>query len=215
MAARVETAKARKEYTCEKCGKAINKGDTYKWFKVGFRSNYRHTRCDAYVCSPKRSELTTSKLADVYGAMEEAESEIEGAETVEDVEAAVQQVAETCRTVADEYREAAVNPNTGVEFNPDNIERADELDGIADELESWSCDADDREECPVHGDQWTDTVDDIQVRMDLTKESLLTVVETDSDEEDEDECTCEETLENWLDGIRTAGQDALNDLVTV
>lgn len=48
--------KARKEYTCEKCHKTINKGDDY--FRI--EGMYMRTRFRCKDCKPERSELTTS-----------------------------------------------------------------------------------------------------------------------------------------------------------
>lgn len=210
MATQVTAVRARKSYECEKCGKKIQPGEMYRWYKLGFRSNLRRTRCMQPVCTPKRSELVTSKLSAVYAAVEDAEADINACDTVDGVEAAVASVGDICREIAEEYREAAVNPDTGVEFNPDNIERADTLDGIADELESWSCDADEREECSIHGSDWVDE------REDLDTADCTDCTEEESCELHADECEeCEESRELWLDGIRTAGHDALYDIVSV
>lgn len=48
--------KSRKEYTCSKCGKLIQKGSPY--YRI--TGMYMPTKCRCATCKPERSELTTS-----------------------------------------------------------------------------------------------------------------------------------------------------------
>lgn len=116
--------------TCGRCGEEILAGERY--FTWAFRYGGRRWHCHRH--PPKRSELTQSKLADVYGAIEDAEDQLASTETVADIEALVAEVAERVREVAQEYEDAAeAFGNSGP-----NQEAADELGGFADELESWT-----------------------------------------------------------------------------
>lgn len=152
--ARVKTVmRAQKDQgACEKCRTPLPKGSPYRWFKVGFRSRYKHRRCMSPACAPRPSELESSKLADVYSAQEDAEANIDAAGDVEDVKVAVQEFVDRVNEVAEEYREAATNPNTGSVFNPEAEERADNLESAASDLDGWEPDtevlsAEDGEEC--------------------------------------------------------------------
>jgi hypothetical protein len=179
-----ETVKDRPlpNYKCGKCGTEIKVGDPYRWFQVGFRSHYKQVRCVEISCSPKTSELESSKLSSVYAAIEDAEATIAEADEPDEIESAVQDVANTVREVADEYREASVNPNTGAVFNTEAEERADTLDSSADELESWSHTQDQEPEtCEEHSG------------------------------DDEDDCEeCQELRDSWIEAIRGEAIDAVN-----
>lgn len=153
--ARVTTVKsARKDQgTCGKCGTPLPKGSAYRWYTVGFRSHYKHRRCMAPTCTPLASELESSKVASIYAAQESAEDAINEATSGDDIQAAIDEVIEAIREVAEEYREAAVNPNTGEVFNLDSEERADTLEGSADELEGYDVELDEGcSECEGQGE---------------------------------------------------------------
>lgn len=137
--ARVTTVNhARKDQgSCSKCGDKIRKGDGYRHASPGFRSA-KIVRCLKAECSFRGSDLTTSKLATVYAAQEGAEDDVNAAETVEDLKAAVESVAEAAREVADEYREAAEAMG---EAGYENEERADTLESYADEVDNFDPDA--------------------------------------------------------------------------
>lgn len=132
--ARVTTVtKSMKDLVCGRCGEALPKGGAYRWAKPGFRTRTRLIRCTKPECSFRQSELTTSKLSEVYAAQEDALDEIEAAEDVEGLESALTDAADRAREVAQEYRDAAeAMGDAGAEME----ERADELDSWADELEA-------------------------------------------------------------------------------
>lgn len=131
--AKVNTVKSRQNYTCEKCQVPIEKGQMYRWFKVGFRSRYKHVRCMTPSCTPRNSELESSKLADVYGALEDAEFHISMAYSIEDLQAALEECASQINDVASEYSDAAESMG---EAGYENQEKADMLEQAADELAS-------------------------------------------------------------------------------
>jgi hypothetical protein len=113
------------------CGRLIATGETYYIFS--FRYGGKHFRCKDHY--PKRSELTQSRMSEVYAAIEDFEAtSAAGFETVADVVSAVEEVANTSREVVDAYREAAEHFGGQGE----NAERADELEGWVDQLESFS-----------------------------------------------------------------------------
>lgn len=114
---------------CGNCGREIQPGE--KYFSFSFRYGGTQVRCKDHY--PKQSELTQSKMSEVYSAVESAEDDMASAETVQDITDAVEGVAGTVREVAEEY-EAAAEPFGG---QGENQERADELSGWADELESF------------------------------------------------------------------------------
>jgi hypothetical protein len=145
MPARVKTVKAMKPYTCTKCHDPIEKGETYRYFKPGFRGRIKVRRCLKPECAPRRSELEDNKLSAVYEAQEDAETNIRSLkwddsvpweEQFGDIESALQEAAGAATDVADEYEQAidglpAMNEDR---FGP----WRDALTDWANELESWS-----------------------------------------------------------------------------
>ena len=113
---------------CGKCGTTIEPGDPYKWTEIKMQYGGRRlVRCST--CPTWRpSELSTSKMAGIYAAQE------------------------AVREVAEEYRESAQAIEDGFghpTYQSDELnERADELDGWADDVEGvdfdeWDPDPDD------------------------------------------------------------------------
>lgn len=92
-------------------------------------------------CTPKPSERESSNLSQVYEAQETAEAELNGLKgstdhDVEQINSIVETFAEAVREVADQYREA--DDNFGGSGATQSAERADVLEGSADELENFS-----------------------------------------------------------------------------
>lgn len=117
---------------CGRCGATILPTETY--FSWSFR--YGGTRTNCHRHPPRSSELTQSKMAEVYAAIESAEDQLDGCTTIEDIKDQVTDVASTVQEVAGEYRDAA----EAFGGQGENAERADELDSWADELESFDPD---------------------------------------------------------------------------
>jgi fructosamine-3-kinase len=112
------------------CGKEIQKGEMY--YTWSFRYGGRQVRCLDH--PPKQSELTQSKLSQVYEAIESFNEEFgAGADNLDDLKAGMENVAEQARTVVDEYTEAA-EPFGGA---GENAERAEQLEGWVDELDNF------------------------------------------------------------------------------
>lgn len=182
--------------TCGNCRRPIEKGDQYRWFKVGFRARYKNIRCMRSECTPRASALESSKMADVYSAIESAEDALDALangdpeENNSSINEAVQSAAEGIRAVADEYREAAeAMGDAGYEME----EKADALEQAADELESW---------------------ESSESEPDLDHESHDTgdpdLLPSDVDEVDCDECT--EARQTWWDEQVEEGRSALSDV---
>lgn len=122
------------ERNCGVCGVVIQPGERYlQW---SFRYGGTRYRCMNH--PPRRSDLTQSKMADVYQAIEEAELSLPKAEA-DDLQGLAEEVAGVAQQIAEEYREAA--EMFGGEG--ENAERAEELEGWADEVVSYYPDDDD------------------------------------------------------------------------
>jgi len=121
---------------CGRCGEAIEPGQQYRQWS--FRYGGTHYRCMRTQCAPRQSDLTQSKMQAVYLAIEDAEDSVGDVEDHEALSSLVEGVADVVREVADEYTEAA-EPFGG---QGENQERAEELEGWADELESFYPDGD-------------------------------------------------------------------------
>ena len=141
---------ARKARICGRCGRAINPGEGYRYWS--FRYGGDRVRCMRAECTPRRSELTQSKMGEAFSALETAEEELAAARAGEigeqsDIQQIIEAAAEEVRRVADEYREA--DEQFGGGGMTDNSERADEAEEAADALEGFSPSADpaDAEEC--------------------------------------------------------------------
>lgn len=129
--AKVNTVRSRKNYTCEKCKIPIEKGQMYRWFKVGFRSRYKHVRCMAPSCAPRDSERESSMLSGVYAALEDASFQVGMASSIEDLRSALEEAGSQINDVASEYSYAAEAMG---EAGYENQEKADMLEQAADEL---------------------------------------------------------------------------------
>lgn len=147
-------AKARKKWTCGKCGVEVQVGEPVLSFSVGFRGREQR-RCDKRECYPTRSERESSMVAPVYDAIDEADWTT--AETTEDLQGILQEIAGVMREVASDYENSEM-----FEKNEDLQERAEMLNSAADDLESWEPeddepDADDKStwnDHPSHEDAW-------------------------------------------------------------
>lgn len=160
--ARVKHSKfaARKGATlkCQKCGREIAKGETYRWWFKGFRSRFKFVRCSTCP-APRTSELESSMKADAYAAVESAQDELAAlTEPGEpsDVESIVNQAGESVQEVADQYREADNGFGGGGMTVSGEI--ADELESAAQDLGNWSSDQSDFDDsavawCPAHEEE--------------------------------------------------------------
>lgn len=138
---------------CEKCGTAIVKGDQYRTVQQGFRGR-KMVRCTASACQFKRSEYTSSKMAGVYAATEEAHAEIDAlketdlASVDDDLAAILSTAADAWRDVASEYEEAADAMGDG--FGDQTREKAEQINDAADSLEGETVQVDEPDPCDEH-----------------------------------------------------------------
>lgn len=196
--ARVYTTKGpvRKDgLVCGKCRQPIVKGqDRRRTFAVGFRG-YEQTRCMRDECTPTRSELESSAVATVYGAIDDIDfSSLDSAEALTE---ARDSVVEALNEVASEYQS-----NEMYEVNYDLQERAEMLESAASDLEGWEPEGEMPEE-EVECDECNGTG------------------QTQDDEGNDEDCEgCdatgtvanEEDPEAWLDEQREALESAIEDL---
>jgi len=114
---------------CGRCGEEILPGEKYfMWEPYSGPPGYR-----CYRHYPRQSELTTSKMSEVYSAIEAAEDwmgEYDGTDET-DYNAQISQISEVVEQVQAEYEEAA-QPFGGM---GENQERAEMLEGFYSELE--------------------------------------------------------------------------------
>jgi hypothetical protein len=145
------------KYNCVLCSDKIKSGDKYHEWKFRYGGTRRQHAEHGF---PKPSQLTQSKLGEVYAAQEVAEEAIAAATEASDIADAIREVAQQARDTGEEYREAAeAMGGAGTE----NEERADTLEAFADELESeaddmegqeWEADEEaEKEELGGHGDE--------------------------------------------------------------
>lgn len=172
--ARVNTVNkaAKDQGTCGRCGKPLPKGEPYLWYTVGFRSDYKHKRCLDPACYPRESERDTSKYATVLAAIESFNDNIDSLTEIDEVEQAVQDVAEAIAEVRDEYQEALdawENGNEQLQEKVDHYEEQEselaywEYDG---EQEAYPCDEHDEggelvegcEQCEANRDEWLENL---------------------------------------------------------
>lgn len=133
----------RKELTCGHCCETIPKGAGYRWTKPRYGS--RKVRCLKASCAFKASDLSSSKAAIIHDAIDDARDQILTAESQDDIQSILADVAETAREVAQEYQDAS-DAWAGGNGHPDFQERADQCESFADELEGWSFSGEDDEE---------------------------------------------------------------------
>lgn len=142
--------RAGRERSCNRCGNKIEPGQKYRTWSFRYGGTYfRCTDCPA----PRPSELTQSIMSEVYAAVENAEDQLPGAESVADIRGLVEEVEQAAQEVADQYREAA-EPFGGA---GENAERADELEGWVSELQNFDPDEPDE---PDEEDEEDDDAED-------------------------------------------------------
>lgn len=182
----VRVEKSRKDQgKCGHCGDELPAGSGYVWWKMGFRSNYKHKRCLKAVCFPKPSERESNKTATILAAQESFEMQIDNINDKEEIESLVQEVGSAVREVAEEYREAADAWEQG---NSELEEKADHYEGQADESENWESDKGEEPElCEKH--------------------------EEEGDQDKAANCEdCQEKREEWIQEIRDEATEVVNNI---
>lgn len=182
--------------SCDKCGKAINIGDSYRWFK--HRRGGRHVRCAA--CPMWRSsELTqSSQLATIYGAQESAYDEMASwdRETLDDAKSILTNCAENVREAGEEYRTSASSIEDGFGHS---TYVSDELNEKGDSVDSW---ADEMDSALDGIEEWDEDAARSEVDAELEDGETLT--------EEEAATKLDEKREEWADSVTTAIDDVLS-----
>lgn len=119
--------KSMKDGVCEKCRVELPKGSPYRWFKVGFRSRYKHVRCTSSACNPRYSELESSSKSNLYAAVEDFESN--EFEEIDDVQAAWDELVGAFDEYASEARDALDSWENGNAMLEERAEAAEEAHG--------------------------------------------------------------------------------------
>lgn len=165
------TKKVRKDWTCGKCGAAIRKGvDGRISFAVGFRG-WEQTRCTRPECRPTRSELESSAVATVYGAIDG--TDLSSIDNQEDFESVRDEIVAACEEVADEYEQ-----NEMYEINYDLQERAEMIRSAGDELESWEPENDEPVEDDFDEDEEEQTFEEAHDEwVEETRDSLQSAID--------------------------------------
>jgi len=183
--------KARKaQGKCGHCGKDIVVGDAYIWIKP--RYGGKRIRCTAAKCRFRASDLTGSdKLSRVYSAQENVEDFVNDWDGDEgDVSAlrdALEEAAEEIREVGQEYQESADN----IRDSFSESSTADECEEKAQELEGWA--------------------DEIESAMDELTDFEPDEDETKEADDDEPRDSEGRTADEWREAMVEAAQGPLSD----
>lgn len=183
--------KARKDQgVCDRCGVKLSAGESYKW--VGLRpsgpgSHLKKKRCTS--CPTwRQSELVFSKRAGIYAAMESWEDFLDnGFDTPDEVQSALEEVANQVREVAGEYEESADNMEDG--FGHATY-KSDELREIAETLEGWA-------------DEIEYAIDSLPDAPDEDDPTTWGSYEPDDDaDDDERDEAFDQAMDEWRDEVR-------------
>lgn len=141
------------ERKCEACRTIIPTGAPYRYFTVGFHSNFPHVRCLKATCSPKPSELESSQLSEAFSAQEIAIADLgwlSGQGEISDIQQILDDFADVLTSLSETYREADEAFGGGGATR--SGEMADTLETASSELSDWSPSSDEPEFCDVHED---------------------------------------------------------------
>lgn len=126
--------KSRNPVTCSHCNTIIPAGSSCRWIKP--RYGPKRIRCMEHACRFRPTDLSSAKVAVIHEAIEDAEDAIGTASCLDDIQAALSEVADAARDVASEYQDASDNW-AGGNGNEEFQEKANTCESFADELESW------------------------------------------------------------------------------
>jgi hypothetical protein len=121
-----------KTYTCTKCGKVIEPGQMFREWSFRYGGTYRmHSMCGY----PRQSQLTQSRMSDVYAAIESAEDIAAGEPgtwTKDDIVTALEEAISTAEEIRDEKQSAADEHFGG---GGPLAEQAEEMETVVGEIE--------------------------------------------------------------------------------
>jgi hypothetical protein len=174
-------SRSNKEHTCGK-GHVIPKGEPYTWARPGFRRRTPLIRCAAHPFRP--SELTTSAASAPMAALEALEDEVQGmdptsADTLDELETALEAFASAVREYADEREQALEAWEHG---NSQLEELNDTAQTAAEEAEAIEVDGWDESE-PEESDyaEADEDEDDYETALDAYQERLTEHVQAQID----------------------------------
>jgi hypothetical protein len=129
--------KAQKEPgACGKCGKKIQKGDPYMWWK--FRYGGRRVRCPN--CPPSRADLTQNDvLGIVYDAQDTAQADVAAADSPDALQDAMIALAESIQEAMEACQEKMDNIESG--FGHTEIQAYQDAEERQSSLEDWKGEA--------------------------------------------------------------------------
>lgn len=136
--------KAKKPRKCRRCGHEIAPKESYKWAEPRFGPIL--IWCKDH--SPKRSELSSSKLGPVWDAIDEFDPAQH--DSVEDLTSALEAIGDTANEVADEYEEGINNMPEGLQEGhvaEESREKVEALQSFAEELSNWEPDIEEVTTC--------------------------------------------------------------------
>lgn len=207
-------------HTCGKCGETIQVGQPYKWIKpksgpYGGRLMVRCGTCPTWQVWDYSSSLS----AQVARIEHDATNAVGGCEDPSDVEALLNDAAESIRELAEQKRESAGNIEDGfghATYQSEELEQqADDLDGWADEVEDAEVpdqddfldeDDVDCDECQgtgqVDNPDWDEDDEDSEAEVECPECEGLGQVENDDPDVD---------LDEWREAVMESVSDALGN----
>lgn len=164
---------ARTPRRCISCGHEVQPGESYKRAEP----RYGPVLIWCHSCSPRPSQMTSSKLSAVYAAQEDFASEIGSLDNATDIEAALATVAEAAEEVAQEYQDSIDAMPESLQEGPTGEEMREKIDALeeyAQDLQAWSSDDDD----PREDDEEDPSEDDIETYLESMRSSAQDAVDS-------------------------------------
>lgn len=202
-------------YPCRKCKEPIVAGEKYYEWKHRYAPPNRQHATHG---EPRQSELCTSKMSDVYAAIEAVEDVIETGRRGDDasgLEDALNQAAEEVRNVAQEYEDGLGNM-------PDSLQQSSKGEEIQEKIDALNEFADSLENAAGDVQDWDMSTESPEPGEDHTEECASQLRE--GEDETDRGCDCgfeeiEEAKEQWenerdekLASAFSAAEDALQEL---
>lgn len=173
---RVHHVKAQKDYK----DIGVKAGEMYYWWRCYRRPKQRSkTR-------PRPSQLSSAKSAEVEDAILDARQTIEGADSVDDITAAIEAVAESAREIAGQYEESAeamAQTASGGSWEEEVREKQSQLEDFADSLEGFSpetSDLDEIDEKIAAKDEKKEGHEDEERDLDQEREDVLSAIKDEA-----------------------------------
>ena len=198
---------------CGKCGAELPKGSAYRWAQGRYTS--RKVRCMLPDCGFRDSDLTESKMSEVYAAQEALSDVLGGWDGQELSEIADECVtaAEAIREVAQEYADAAEamqGAGEAMQEKADSLEQwASEIEDAGNEPDEFVAEPAETLDCPECGGG----EEPVSGTAKHEGENKYKCEACGHEFENPEEPTNGngETREEWADAVRSTVQDALGN----